>query len=107
MISRPLLPLEMVDIILIWVRHIPRVVVVQRMARGVAASRSMLLVFRFLRSRVVVPFYYLGEVRLALWTCQAAFVAVPLVLALVAEDDVALGRTHGRDSFARAWRGVL
>jgi hypothetical protein len=25
----------------------------------------------------------------------------------VAEDDVALGRIHGRDSFARAKRGVL
>jgi hypothetical protein len=77
------------------------------MARQVAASRSMLLVFRFLRSRVVVPFYYLGEVGLALWTCQAAFVAIPLVFALVAEDDVALGRIHGRDSFARAKKGVL
>jgi hypothetical protein len=72
------------------------------MARGVAAGRQF--VFRFLSSRVVVPFYYLGEVRLALWTCQAAFVAVPLVLALVAEDDVALGRIHGCDSFARAKR---
>lgn len=67
----------------------------------------MLLVFRFLRSRVVVPFHYLGEVRLAIWTGQAAFVAVPLVLALVAEDDVALGRIHGRGSFVRGRRGVL
>ena len=75
------------------------------MARGVAAS--WWFIFRFLSSRVVVPFYYLGEVRLALWTGQAAFVAVPLVLALVAEDDVALGRIHIRDSFAFVKEGVL
>lgn len=46
--------------------------------------------FLLLRSRVVRSLYYLSELRSAFWALQSVFVAIPFVVALVAEDDLAL-----------------